>query len=340
MSLEILKKDLKEKKLKSVYLFFGPEEYLKKYYLNAITECILSNDTKDLNYIFSDGKIEEQRIIQNCETLPVFSDKKIIAAKNTGLFKSQKSEDKGDNPKGQKNSLEEYIQKMPEFSCLIFIESEVDKRKKLVNTIKKYGLAVEFEYQKPADLTKWVIKVFKSNGKDIDTMTASYIVENSEYSMTELLNEIQKLVTYSGENNLITIDDAQLVCTKTIKSRIFDLTDAVSEGNISKALILLNDMASLKEPIQKVMFMIIRQIRMVFRVKLLKQQGLPDGDISKELGLTPYVASKVIRLSRNLSAEVLENAVYYSAELDQAVKSGRMSDRTAVELLIASLEKQ
>jgi DNA polymerase-3 subunit delta len=135
------------------------------------------------------------------------------------------------------------------------------------------------------------------------------------------------------------MSDAQLVCTKTIKSRIFDLTDAVSEGNISKALMLLNDMVSLKEPMQKIMFMIIRQIRMVYRIKLLKEQGLPDSAATKELGLTPYVATKVIRSSRNLSAQVLENAIYYSAKLDQAVKSGRMADRTAVELLIASLEK-
>lgn len=91
--------------------------------------------------------------------------------------------------------------------------------------------------------------------------------------MTELLNEIDKIVNFIGDKQEISLEDVQSICTKTIKSRIFDLTDAVAEGNISKALKLLNDMAALKEPMQKVMYMIVRQIRMVYRMKLLKQQG-------------------------------------------------------------------
>ncbi|EGD48515.1 DNA polymerase III, delta subunit [Ruminiclostridium papyrosolvens DSM 2782] len=338
MSFDILKKELKENKLQNVYLFYGQEDYLIKYYMNAIGNLIVDEETKDLNYIYLEGKKDTNTLIENCETMPVFCDKKLVISRNSGYFKSKKGGGEGSDKKSENNKLADYIENMPPYTCLIFVEQEVDKRIKLVNTIKKKGLVVEFDYQKPADLVKWVVKVFKSHKKTIDTIAASYIVENSEYSMVELLNEIDKIVNFTGEIQNISIDDVKSVCTTTIKSRIFDLTDAVAEGNISKALMLLNDMAFLKEPMQKIMYMIVRQIRMVYRMKLLKQQGMREDAAAKQMGLTPFVASKVLGLSRNMEIGVLEKAMYYSLELDESVKTGKMTDRTAIELLIVSMK--
>ncbi len=338
MSFEILKKELKENKLQNVYLFYGQEDYLIKYYMNTISNLIVDEETKDLNYIYLEGKKDTETLIENCETMPVFSDKKLVIARNCGFFKSKKGGSEGSDKKSENNKLADYIENVAPYTCLIFVEQEVDKRIKLVNVIKKKGLVVEFNYQKPADLVKWVAKVFKSHKKNIDNVVASYIVENSEYSMVELLNEIDKIVNFTEDKQQISIDDVQSVCTKTIKSRIFDLTDAVAEGNISKALLLLNDMASLKEPMQKIMYMIVRQIRMVYRMKLLKQQGMREDTATKQMGLTPFVASKILGLSRNMEIEILEKAMYYSLELDESVKTGKMTDRTAIELLIASMK--
>lgn len=339
MSLDILKKQLKDNKLQNIYLFFGEEEYLKKYYINEITKQVVAEDNKELNYICFDGKADTDAIIANCETLPIFSDKKLVIVKNSGLFKSKRfdSVDKGSNKKSGNDKLAEYLDNIPPYSCLIFFEPDIDKRLKLVNSIKKNGLIIELNYQKPADLVKWVIKVFKNYNKEIEQMSASYLVENSEYSMIELLNEIEKIVNFTGSKTVISLSDIENICSKTIKSRIFDLTDAVSEGDISKALDLLNDMAALKEPMQKVMFMIIRQIRMIYRIKLLRQQGLRDDLVAKQMGLTPFVASKVMKISRNMDISILEKAMYYSLELDEAIKTGKITDRIAIELLISSM---
>lgn len=338
MSFDILKKELKDNKLRNVYPFYGQEDYLIKYYMNTIADLIVNEETKELNYIYLEGKKDTETLIENCETMPVFSDKKIVISRNSGFFKSKKGGGDSSAKKSENNKLADYIENMPPYTCLIFVEQEVDKRIKLVNAVKKKGLVVEFAYQKPADLVKWVAKVFKSHKKTIDSIAASSIVENSEYSMTELLNEIDKIVNFIGDKQEISLEDVQSICTKTIKSRIFDLTDAVAEGNISKALKLLNDMAALKEPMQTVMYMIVRQIRMVYRMKLLKQQGMREDAAAKQMGLTPFVASKVLGLSRNMEIGILEKAMYYSLELDESIKTGKMADRTAIELLIASMK--
>src|SRR5690349_1367001 len=90
MSIEILKEQLKNNKPCNLYLFYGPEEYLKKYYLNSLEKSIISEELKALNKVVLEGKIDTRKLIDNCETLPVFSEKKIIIVKDSGLFKGSK----------------------------------------------------------------------------------------------------------------------------------------------------------------------------------------------------------------------------------------------------------
>jgi DNA polymerase-3 subunit delta len=41
MSMQILTEELKKGKIRNLYLFYGPEEYLKNYYLEVIEKNIL-----------------------------------------------------------------------------------------------------------------------------------------------------------------------------------------------------------------------------------------------------------------------------------------------------------
>lgn len=334
MSIDSLKEDIKTKKFKSLYLFYGPEEYLKKYYLESIENALLQEDLKSLNKIVLEGKITTGTIIDHCETLPVFSDKKLVVVKNSGLFKAKGKGGQDGKGKTAKDDFLDYLANVPDHSCLVFYEEEIDKRMKAVDSVKKKGLIVEFLYQKPTELVKWVSKAFKSNKKDIDPMTASQLVENCEQGMTEILNEINKLVLYTGERTKITGADIEKVCTKSVKSRIFDLTDAISEKNAAKALNLLEDMVILKEPMPKVLFMITRQFRQILEMKLLCGSGMRQDEAAAKIGITPFAAGKIQKQSNGFSVKTLKQAVEECLELDMAIKTGRMDDRIAAELLI------
>lgn len=335
MSMDVLKDDIKNGKIRSLYLFYGPEEYLKKYYMESIEKICIKEDLAALNKVVMEGKVDTRSIVETCETLPVFSDKKLVIVRNSGLFKTKKkSGDEGKKPKPSEDELLNYLQNIPSHVCLVFYEEEVDKRLKIVDAIKSKGLIVEFPYQKPVDLVKWVIKIFKTYKKDIDQMTASRFVENSEQGMTEILNEINKVILYMEGRPKVTGTDIEKVCTRSIKSRIFDLTDAIAERNSIKALKLLDDMVNLKEPLPKILFMITRQFRLVLEMKLLSSQGVNPGEAASRLGVTPYAAGKMIKQAGNFTVDKLKEAMEESLALDLAIKTGRMDDRVAAELLI------
>ena len=80
--------------------------------------------------------------------------------------------------------------------------------------------AVEFELPKEQELLVWIGRKFKKNNKDIDQRTSLYLVRTVGRSMVDLENEINKLISYKEDNNIITIEDIDKVCIKSLESHI------------------------------------------------------------------------------------------------------------------------
>ncbi len=342
-------KSIRNKDIGCLYLFYGPEEYLKRNYTEQIEKALLTEESLLMNKVVLEGKVTPSAIIDNCQTLPLFSDRRVVIVKNSGLFKgSKKARDGGKNiedldikAKGSRrrksDELAAFLQELPKHVCLIFLETEIDRRIKYFDLIKTNGLIVEFSYKKSDELTKWVIKRVAELGHETDPRTAAMIVEYCEVGMDDILNEIIKLCSYVGDRRRITGSDVEKVCTKSVKSRVFDLTDAIGAKQTAKALALLNDMEVIREPLPKVMYMINRQFRQLVQVKLMLKDGDSQAQVASHLKLHPYVAGKLIRQVKSFSQEKLEQAISTGLELDLAIKTGRLDSKAAVELMIIGL---
>jgi len=340
MSISILKQEVKSKKFRKLYLFYGPEDYLKNHYLHCIEDSLVDDNLKMLNRIVLEGKVDVTEISDNCETMPVFSEKKVVIVKNSGMFKQKgKSEGSKRGKNTQENELISCMESIPEYTCLIFYEEDVDKKLKAVKYVESHGLLVEFPYQKHDDLIRWVINHFKSNQKSIDPLLASQLIESCDQGMREIKNEIDKIIMYMGDRREATARDIESVCSRSIKGRIFDLTDAIAERNCAKALKVLNDMIILKEPLPLILFMITKQFRQILEMKLLVSEGMSSKEAASKMGLSPYVAGKVMKQIKGFSTDELKRAINQCMEMDVAIKNGRINDRIATELLIAEFSR-
>lgn len=352
---KLLWKQIKNNEIGSLYLFYGLEEYLKRNFTEQIEKTLLTDEFLLLNKVVLEGKTAVSTITDNCQTPPVFSDRKLVIVKNSGLFKGakksvdigKKSSDAGkkvgktgkESNSGKKtgDELTEFLQSVPEHACLIFIETEIDKRLKIVDLIKTHGLMVEFDNKKPDELTSWVMKRMKDLGHEADPRTAAMIVEYCESGMDDILNEVKKLCSYAGDRIKVTESDVEKVCTKSVKSRVFDLTDAIGAKQTAKALSLLNDMDVLKEPMPKVMYMIARQFRQLVQVKLLTGDGANQAQIASHFKVPPFIAGKLLKQAQRFTMDKLERAITTGLELDLAIKTGQLKDKAAVELMITGL---
>ena len=182
-----------------------------------------------------------------------------------------------------------------------------------------------------------MLKVAKANKKEMSMETASILVERTGQEMTEIMNELNKLVVYTGDKAVIENEDIREVCNASVKSRIFDLTDAIVEKDIAGSLKHLNDMFTLREPVPVIIYMIARQFRQILEAKILSGSGAGLKEIASKLKVTPYIAGKIQKHAERFSFRHLNQAITDIFECDIAIKTGKMKDKTAVELLIAKL---
>lgn len=317
-----LNEDLKTGQFKQIYLLYGEEGYLKRQYKERFTKAMLpEGDT--MNYAYYEGKnVDVREVIDLAETLPFFSERRLIVFENTGFFKSAGAE------------LADYVKEMPPTTYFFFIENEVDKRSKLYKAVKAKGHIVELGAQDEATLKRWVAGLVKKEGKQISESCIMYLLGKIGTDMENIQRELEKLFCYTLERDSIEKEDIDAVCVTQITNHIFDMVNAVAEKKQKKALDLYYELLALKEPPMRILFLLTRQYRILFHVKDLLQKGYGRKEIASKAGLHPFAAGKYMDQAKYFKTRELRKIMEDSADIEQRVKTGLLTDNLAVELFL------
>lgn len=320
--MQTLNQDIKEKSFKKIYLLYGDEPFLVGSYKKKLREAITGGDTMNFNYF--EGKNPDVReIISLADTMPFFADRRLILVDGSGFFKSAQEE------------LAAYLPQMPDTTCLVFAESEVDKRNRLYKRVKELGYAAELNKQDAAQLMRWAAGILGRDGKKISRPVMEYFLERTGDDMENIRMELEKLVCYTMGRDVITKEDVDAVGTVHVASRIFDMVAAIVAGNTKKAMELYEDLLTLKEPPMRILFLIARQFNQLLQIKELAALGKDKGAMASALKVPPFAVGKLTAQARAFTREQILSWVTLCVETETAVKTGRLSDRLAVELLIA-----
>ena len=319
--MQTLNKDIKEKNFRSVYLLCGDEPFLVGSYKKRMREAISGDDTMNFNY-FEGKSPDVKEIISLADTMPFFADRRLILIDSSGFFKSAPEE------------LVDYLPQMPDTTCLIFCESEVDKRNKLYKKVKELGHVAELNKQDSAQLMQWAAGILTKDGKKITKPVMEYFLERTGDDMENIRTELEKLICYTMGRDVITKEDVEAIGTVHVTNRIFEMVSAIVAGNTKKALDLYEDLLTLKEPPMRILFLIARQFNQLLQVKELASQGGDKGTIASKLKVPPFAAGKLLTQAKMFTKEQILSYVQLCVESEEAVKTGRMGDRMAVELLI------
>ena len=314
--------DIKNQEYKQAYLFFGEEGYLKKQYRDKLIQA-WNPDGDTMNYSRFEGKgIDVKEVISLGETMPFFAERRIILMENTGFFKNQCPE------------LTEYLNSLPDYLYLLFVEEEVDKRSKMFKTVKQIGRVVDFSVQDEKTLMRWVLGILKREGKQITQRDMERFLSKTGTDMSNIEKELEKLLCYTMDRSVITGEDIDAVCTTQINNRIFAMVQAVAEQNQKKALDLYYDLLTLREPPMRILFLLAKQFRQICLTKKLSEEGLSQTEIASKLGVPSFVVRNLESCARVYTVEELENAVRDFVDAEEAVKTGTLGDVLSVELLI------
>ena len=317
--------DIKQGNFKQVYLLYGEERYLRRQYTERLKKALCGTGD-DMNTHFYEGKgLPVGEIIDLAETLPFFSERRVIFISNSGLFKSGGEQ------------MAEYLASPAETCVFVFTESEVDKRSKLYKTVQSKGCAAEFSVQDENTLKRWIAGILAREGKRITESTVQLFLTKTGTDMENIQMELEKLVCYCMDKEIVTNEDVEAICTNRISNHIFDMINAIAARQTQTALQLYYDLLALKEPPMRILFLIARQCNLLLQVKELKSRGFDNKAIAPKIGVPPFVAGKYAAQAGQFRTSVLKNAVKQCVEAEEAVKTGRMNDMMSVELLILSV---
>ncbi len=314
--------DIKRGQFAQVYLLYGEEAYLKKQYKDKLKHAMVpEGDT--MNFSAFEGKsINPKEIIDLAETLPFFADRRVILIENSGFFKNACEE------------LAEYLPQVAPATHFIFVEDEVDKRSKMYKAAKASGRIVEFLPQTEELLTRWILGRLKREGKNITGSVMQLFLTKTGTDMGNIDMELEKLLCYTLDRDVITAEDVEAVVTEQTTNKIFEMVNAVAEHNQRRALDLYYDLLTLKEPPMRIMFLISRQFQILFHIRDMAAKGLDQQTMAKKAGIPPFAVRKNVSQAKGFTMEQLKQALRDGAELEEAVKTGRMDDQMAVELFL------
>lgn len=322
-----LKKQIKDNALLPLYVFCGEEDFLREMYVQKVIDCVPDGGFPEFNHITLNGEdVPFSEYDDAWESFPMMTDRKLIHIKDSGIFSTKRASG-GPSAEEKKEFWLEKLGRVADDTVVVFDESSVDKRSALYKAAAKVGMVVEFKYLSDADLVTWVIRQCLKAKKKISKENAYYLTTLCDPGLGNINNELNKLLDFCGEEIYKT--DIDRVVSKSTQVIVFELTDAIMAGNTQKAMATLVDLRNVKENAFTVLYLLFSSFEKMLHAKLMS--GSPQGEIAAALGVSPYIARKYIDGAAGFSGEALVHMTRRVAEIDLAIKEGRIADWQALE---------
>lgn len=317
-----INQDIKNNEFQQFYLLTGSEGYLKKQYKEKLAKALV--DVEDtMNYYYVEGHNPNlSNIYETGETLPFFSEHRVLVLENTGLLKKSAE------------GVSEHFEKFPDSTIVIMVEEEVDGRNGLYKWFKKNGYVTELTMPSDKMLVSWIKKLCADEEKTIEDTAVFHMIEHMGTEMFLLKNELEKLFSYCADKNYITIEDINEVCLDEAEDKMFDMLDAIGSRNQKKALKLYRDLLELRKPAMQILSLLTRHYNILMQIAALKDAGKDGKSIASLCGIPPFTVKKYMNQASVYKYSEWKEMLECCSKTDQEIKMGIIKDTVGVELLI------
>ena len=325
--------EIKAGTVRSVYLFHGPEAFIRRSAMAALEKKILMPGLEGMNKTVLAAPTAQQ-VIESCETLPMMSDYRLIVVTDCALLTSGKAKDEAQ----ESALLCDYLPRVPESTCLVFdAGASIDKRKKLAQALVKMPGAVSFDVLDDMHLYKWMNQQLRPLSRSMSREACEMLAFTSGRDLTMLSGELAKLAAYTQGRQEILPEDIEAVATHTAECTIFSMVDALSAGNAQEAFSLLGVLLSGGEARIGILAMITRHYRQMMHLCAMREERAQPGQIAKALGVPPFAVTRLMKQAGRRTFEQMKRCVDLCVQADYDIKRGAMREDAALERLMLLL---
>ena len=196
--------------------------------------------------------------------------------------------------------------------------------------IRMYNLPKRWE------MPRWVESEAKKQGGRIEPDAAVLLSERVGEDTSIAAQELTKLLTYINFDRPISVLDVERVSILSAQGSVFELVDALGQGDGKKAQHTLHQLLEDEEALE-FWGMVIRQFRLLIQARELLDENSNVQEIQKSLGLHEFVAQKVTNQAKRFSMPVLETIYHKLLEIDEGAKTSQVTLEVALDTLIVEL---
>ncbi|MDX1438064.1 MAG: DNA polymerase III subunit delta, partial [Anaerolineales bacterium] len=191
-------------------------------------------------------------------------------------------------------------------------------------------------------MAAWIQQRAQQQGGEISREAANELAELVGTQKRHAAQEIDKLLAYTACQRTIEAEDVRLLSTgvdEEAVSEVFNMVDTLAQRQPQKTMDALHRLLQVYDP-GYLYFMVVRQFRFLILAREAFDSGLRAEDLAQQIKIKPWLATKLIRQSRNFAMPDLEDIYHRLLELDLAVKTGQSDYVLGLDILVAGLTPQ
>jgi len=283
---EILK-DLKNRKLKPLYLLHGEEPYFIDMLGNYIEHNLLSDAEKGFNQTVVYGKDTDMMTVLNAaKRYPMMADYQVVLVKEAQDMKWGKEDSDGKTI----DPLLSYLEKPLPSTILVFCYKygKFDKRKKTYKAIDKNGVVFESATLYDNKVPGWIEDFVKEKGYRINAQAAALLGEYLGNDLSKVANELEKLMLNVNSGQEITSKEIQDNIGISKEYNVFELQTALARKDAVKVNRIINYFEANQKanPMVVVLGTLNNYFSKVLRYHYATDKS-PNG-VARELGVSPF----------------------------------------------------
>ena len=324
------KKSNKSDKPDGIYPIFvlsGPDRRRLIDQSHYISDMVVGDDDPQLAVSNYDGeKAEFPDVIDDLQTLPFLSQYRLVVISDADKFITANRE-----------KLEAYLDKPSATGILLMTVKTFPGNTRLAKKAAKVGWVYKYEELKPAELPKFVTEYARSEYKlGIKSDAVKLLIGLTGDSSGELVNEIDKIAAYlvgSGSKE-ITCHEIELLVGNNRQYDAFNVIDAISKGEPSRALELLDQILSKSRDAEYgLVGAFAWYFRKLYSGRVMYSNRVSPREIPRSVGIW-HNQDAFLKLVSSMSGRDVAMALQRLADIDHATKTGSGTVKSGLEKFI------
>lgn len=303
--------ELKNKKLRKIYLFLGEEDGEKEKIIRKITDMVIA-DEEEKNYSTGRFHMEYDEINQAIEFVSsgsMFSQTKVCVILNISSIKARSKE---------AELFNNLLEAIPESNILIMTSPEnkipAVIKKNHIDTIK----IVQFWRLFEKDIANYIIKSLKNNGVEIHKHAIELFIDFTGRNIKKVDEALFKIIN-SGEKN-ITIDLIRQLIPDEKEVSVFAFVDSLfqKDNNSFRNLVKVLDAGNHELAVLK---LIMREAELIEKYHNLIQNRVSSDSALQEIGISQRNRKQFLDCAEQFTIDDIKKIFFLIYMTDYRLKS-------------------